>query len=135
MPPRVMTARLRVCSRIRLVCAAVLRASFARPEEVPRIALAGQYFALFSAAPLSHTFPPPTPAFPFHATRLCPQIERSSAAAHEEVHRGRIEATLASEVASHTCPICYELMVPPVRIFASLAPVRFARRARARRVG
>lgn len=50
-----------------------------------------------------------------HPRVLPEQIERNSAAAEEEVMNGRIEATLASEVASHTCPICYELMVPPVR--------------------
>ena len=41
------------------------------------------------------------------------QAERCTAAAAEEAIAARIDASLASEVASHTCPICYELMAPP----------------------
>jgi len=43
------------------------------------------------------------------------QNETSRASAAQAAENGRLEGYLASEIESHTCPICYELMVSPSR--------------------
>ena len=87
---------------------------------------------------MAHTPPPPPP--PPNPTQqslrgsMCPaeritkelqaglQERRQQSQVHRQKQAAALEGFLADEISSHTCPICYELMLAPQRAPTLLFP-------------